>query len=82
MLAACLRTPAAREAVAGWMPAQERAKDVKGKGGYGRGWEKPPLTDVKSGGWVARTLVELVQTKDPKVEVLIMSYRLCVYTSC
>ena len=63
MLASTLYTPIYRTKVAEWLPPAERAKEIKEK----HGWEMPNSRKKQGGGWVAKRLSTLLQSKDSKV---------------
>lgn len=66
LLASAVRSEAHREAIASWLPAADRLKEIKGK----RGWEKPATNSnapSRQGGWVARNLTALLRSRDGKV---------------
>jgi armadillo repeat-containing protein 8 len=66
MLTSTLCAQVYRTKVTEWLPPAERAKETRGK----RGWERPNLIDLKTkqgGGWVAKRLSNLLQSKDVKV---------------
>jgi hypothetical protein len=68
MLASTLCAQVYRTKVTEWLPPAERAKENKGK----RGWERPNLIDPRmkqGGGWVAKRLSTLLQSKDVKVSL-------------
>ena len=62
LLASSLRSSNHRRNVANWMSPSERAFEVKGK----RGWEKTETRSHSSGGWIARTIIELIKKGDMK----------------
>jgi hypothetical protein len=68
MLTSTLCTQVYRTKVSEWLPPTDRAKETKGK----RGWERPNLIDTRAkqgGGWVAKRLSALLQSKDVKVSL-------------
>ncbi|KZT27288.1 ARM repeat-containing protein [Neolentinus lepideus HHB14362 ss-1] len=72
LIASAVRKIPHRDAVMDWMPPAERTKDVRGK----RGWEKPSLygkSSGRQGGWVARHLTALLQSKEVKVQEAALS---------
>lgn len=72
MLSSILCTQMYRTIVTEWIPPTERIKETKGK----RGWEKPSLINPQikqSGGWVAKRLASLLQSRDCKVGSEIMN---------
>lgn len=68
MLSSILCTQMYRTIVTEWVPPADRIKETKGK----RGWEKPSLINPQikqSGGWVAKCLASLLQSRDCKVSI-------------
>lgn len=66
MLTSTLCAQVYRTKVTEWLPPAERAKETKGK----RGWERPNLIGLgtkQGGGWVAKRLSSLLQSRDVKV---------------
>lgn len=69
MLTSILCAQVYRTKVTEWLPPTDRAKETKGK----RGWERPNLVDTRAnqgGGWAAKRLSALLQSKDVKVSSL------------
>lgn len=68
LLAAALRAPSHRTAVAEWIPPAERGREAsRGR----RRWERPEAiapTHSGGGGWVARHLTTLLRSRDIKVQ--------------
>jgi hypothetical protein len=62
LLASAIRSEQHRAAITNWAPPSERCKEVKGK----RGWEKEKK-DGGRGGWVTRSLVALLSSRNGKV---------------
>ncbi|TFK46722.1 ARM repeat-containing protein [Heliocybe sulcata] len=72
LIAFAVRKAPHRDSVMDWAPPAERIKEVRGK----RGWEKPGLYSKSSGrqgGWVARNLTSLLQSKEAKVQEAALS---------
>ncbi|KAI0280546.1 armadillo-type protein, partial [Russula aff. rugulosa BPL654] len=68
LLAAALRAPSHRTAVAEWVPPAERGREAsRGR----RRWERPEAiapAHSGGGGWVARHLTSLLRSRDVKVQ--------------
>ncbi|KAH9945789.1 ARM repeat-containing protein [Epithele typhae] len=71
LLSSSVRDSCHRLKVSAWCPPAERKAEAKGK----RGWEKrdPTKSPSRQGGWIARTLVALLQRKDVKVQEAALS---------
>ncbi|KAF5357363.1 hypothetical protein D9758_005905 [Tetrapyrgos nigripes] len=67
LVAFSVRSSDHRKAVTEWIPPAERMTQIKTR----RGWEKSTET-VANGGWVVRTLVALVPTKDIKLQEAVL----------
>ncbi|KAJ7080440.1 ARM repeat-containing protein [Mycena epipterygia] len=62
-----VRTAEHRNAVATWLPPDDRLKEVKTK----RGWEKTAANanaPTRQGGWVCRNLTALIHSRDGKLQ--------------
>ncbi|KIY46790.1 ARM repeat-containing protein [Fistulina hepatica ATCC 64428] len=68
LISAAVRTPEQRKAVTDWIPAADRAKEAK----HRRGWEKmstaKAIASAGFGGWVARNLYALSESRDNKLQ--------------
>ncbi|KAI0373038.1 ARM repeat-containing protein [Pilatotrama ljubarskyi] len=76
LLGVAVRNPEHRARVHEWCPAAERTREAKGK----RGWERRDHTTSPSrqGGWVARTLTNLLQRRDVKLQEAALSALACL----
>ncbi|KIJ34679.1 hypothetical protein M422DRAFT_233362 [Sphaerobolus stellatus SS14] len=79
IIASCARNARHRDAVTHWLPPADRAKETKGK----RGWERPDIVNVNSpsrgGGWLVRNSIELLKSKDVKVQESVLSALAAVF---
>lgn len=68
MIGSTVRNREQRQVVVEWLPPADRLKEVKSK----RGWEKLATTHItpttRQGGWVAKTLTDLLGSRDLKVQ--------------
>ncbi|TFK37457.1 armadillo-type protein [Crucibulum laeve] len=73
LLAASIRSPEDRRAIAEWLPLADRQKEVKTR----RGWEKTAAVNAnapsRQGGWVARELAGLLNSRDLKLQEAALS---------